>query len=131
MSLSKRSIPRVAAAGLLLGGGACDSSDDRPAPTDAAYEFCEALAVCGTVYAFDGSTINTAEYASLSDCRAKLSDQFAAATSDYTASHGISCGDAFLDFYDCYWDEYDDRCDPDDAMASCLGLYNEFTRACN
>jgi len=128
MEITKRSIPRIASAGLLLGGG-CSSSSGGANPNDVAFEFCQTLNVCGYVEAAGGVAYYE-DYASDAECRSVVSNDDAANANGLDAAYGLACGDAFLDFYECYWDVYADYCDPIDAGSVCGALYDDFAFFC-
>lgn len=119
MEITKRSIPRIASAGLLLGGG-CSSSSGHATPNDVAFEFCQSLDLCGNVYtSADARLVYAYDYASTSQCRSASSNYYANFASHYDSLFGVNCGDAYLDYYACFWDVYADTCYPDTAIRVC------------
>jgi hypothetical protein len=122
MIFSNRSIPRMAAASLAL--GACSGGDDGPAtPGSVAHNKCVSLNDCDpTFYNY---------YDSVAECEDRYEMVYTGLSLDYYDIGGVDCSDAFLAFYDCFWDHVGDACNPDLANDACYDLWTAWNNACS
>jgi len=127
MEITKRSIPRVASAGLLLGAG-CGS--DAALPGDVAREFCDTLIVCGYAYTKQISSFDRYSFASTQHCLNSRTAYYDSLASEFDTTASEACGDAFLDFYECVWREHQTYCDYDSALRACVDLAYPLTAFC-
>lgn len=119
---AKKSIPAVAAASLVLGGGC---GDDGASLGSVAHDICRGLDRCDPEYFAE-------QFTSLSDCRqyyeAELDEDPFGSLSE--AGYGEECLDALLEFYVCYAEAYPISCSWESAASGCEALYSDFLVRC-
>jgi hypothetical protein len=118
MMLSKRTIPRVASASLVLGGG-CGGDGGGSSVGDVTAAVCDSLVGCGV-------------YDSAEACLDERGAEIEANVESYDELGGAACGDALLDYYDCLGAEFAEPvCDFDTAFDACAGTVDQVGVVCD
>jgi len=121
MKAWKRSIPHVTAASLILGGSSCGGS--RGAGAQIADVACRAMRACDSDLFFD-------YYDSIRDCESYLSAGYQDDIDDYATAFGSACADAYVEYIECYWAQYELTCDYGAAFDACDELGDQADLLC-
>ena len=121
MLIPKSKIPRVAIAGLALGGVAAGCGDDISVNGLAA-DICSTFARCNAD-AFSNY------YGSQAECRAEFREEL----EDVRATESAACANAYFALISCYSDAHSPTCQADQDLieAQCESDYNAYYAACD
>lgn len=110
---AKKSIPAVATASLVLGGGC---GDDGASVGSIVRDGCRGLERCDPAYFAE-------EFTSQADCRRYYEEVLDGYVEYYSTEYGPDCVDALLEYYACHAEEYARTCSYDAAYSRCESLY--------
>jgi hypothetical protein len=116
---AKKSIPAVATASLVLGGGC----DDGPSVGSVASDTCRGLLRCDPDYFAE-------LFVSRAECQDYYEEYFQYYVDYYFAEFGPACADAALEYDACYFSTYDNTCSADTALERCAPFRRDFDREC-
>jgi hypothetical protein len=114
---AKKSIPAVAGASLLLGGGC----DDGPSVSSIAADLCRGIERCDPDYFSDAFNSSQAE------CQDYYADAYETESRAWE-EYGEDCHDALLEYVACYAEAYGSTCGTGEA--ECEALYAEADELC-
>ncbi len=122
MLTTRRAIPRVAGATLVLGGcGGGAEAPGRTAIESAVANICDSLVACDSLTVF---------YDSLEDCEGEVDAALRGDLDALAAESGAACADAVLAYYTCVAEEYAATCDGDAADDACIDATIAAAEAC-
>ena len=123
MRTRKLVIPRVAVAGLVLGG--CGGADGDSAATSEsiAAVLCDATLLCdeGEFYR---------NYDSVDACASETASDIDLDAQYYGELDGDACRSSFLAYYDCYADEYAESCGAYATETTCRSEIADMVESC-
>lgn len=117
--ISKRAIPRIAVAGLVLGG----CGEDEISSATIAKQACNGVLECDPTFFYSS-------FESMDECRDRVGGQHETSADFYFEKGGGDCEDAFLEYYDCYFADYGSSCSIEHAGTSCYELAVRFDDLC-
>jgi hypothetical protein len=119
MMVSRRSIPRMTTAALVL--GACNG---EPSTRELSASFCASFERCDPVnFAYD--------YASVGECTDLLTADLDEVLTGYAEAYGAACADSVRDYYECFAAAYADTCDAYAIEDRCAASYDRAYDVCD